>query len=60
MRLLARYLVRATDRHRAPRPHAAVVEQRFVACTVCGVETAATVHGLLLLCAEGHVAGVAS
>jgi hypothetical protein len=36
------------------RPHGAVVATRFVHCPVCGVETAATVHGRALLCAEGH------
>lgn len=52
-----RFIGRATGRHRAPRPHAAIVGQRFVTCTVCGVETAATVHGTALLCAEGHLVG---
>jgi hypothetical protein len=40
------------------RPHAAIVDQRFVTCRECGVDTAATVHGLVLMCTEGHVVGV--
>lgn len=31
--------------------------QQFVDCPTCGVETAATVHGTALLCAEGHLIG---
>lgn len=37
------------------RPHAAVVQQRFVFCEPCGVETAATLHGALVRCTEGHI-----
>lgn len=40
------------------RPHGALVPQQFAFCQVCGVETAATVHGQLVRCTEGHtVAG---
>lgn len=53
MRLLpSRYFGRATGQHR--RPHAAIVNQRFAHCPACGVDTAATVHGQVLRCAEGH------
>ena len=31
-----------------------LVETRFVHCPACGVESAATVHGSLVRCAEGH------
>lgn len=37
------------------RPHAAIVDQQFVHCPTCQVDTAATVHGTALLCAEGHL-----
>jgi len=59
----ARYFGRATGRHRAPQdpqsvfppvPPSAVVPQAFVHCKPCGVETAATIHGGLLRCTEGH------
>jgi len=43
-----------TGRHRGPRFPGEPVRQPFVHCPVCGVETAATVHGTALLCAEGH------
>lgn len=55
--LPARYFGRATGRHRAPRPPApgALVGQQFVRCARCGgVESAATVHGGVLRCTEGH------
>jgi hypothetical protein len=50
-----------TGRHRGPRAvPGAIVGQRFVHCPVCKVETAATIHGSLLRCTEGHlVEGVA-
>lgn len=63
MKLTVRHLLRGTGQHRAcprpqpvfpPAPHAAVAPQAFVHCGPCGVETAATVHGSTLLCAEGH------
>lgn len=44
----------ARGRHRR-QPQAGVVPQAFVHCTVCGVETAATVHGGLVRCTEGHI-----
>jgi hypothetical protein len=34
-----------------------IVPMRFVDCPACGVGTAATVHGQLVLCAEGHEIG---
>ncbi|WP_406444448.1 hypothetical protein OHB14_36465 [Streptomyces sp. NBC_01613] len=57
MKLTHRYIGRTTGRHRkepAQSAPAAVVAQRFVTCGPCGVETAATVHGDMLRCAEGH------
>lgn len=48
-------LVVHTGKHRGPRFPGQVATQRFVACGPCGVETAATVHGDQLLCAEGHI-----
>ena len=54
MRLTVRHLIRGHGRHRAPRPYAALVDQTFVNCPTCGVETAATRHGAALLCTEGH------
>jgi hypothetical protein len=47
----AAQLVWPTGQH---RPYAALVDQTFVNCPTCGVETAATRHGSALLCAEGH------
>lgn len=41
-----------TGAHR--RQPGQLVPQRFVHCLACGVEIAATVHGRLVLCAEGH------
>lgn len=63
MRLTYRGLVSHYGRHRArptaddfpPAPRASVVTQAFVHCPACGVETAATVHGAALRCAEGHL-----
>ncbi|NUS26103.1 MAG: hypothetical protein HOV92_18030 [Streptomyces sp.] len=55
--LPARYFGRATGRHRAVEPPVpgAVVGQRFVRCGRCGgVESAVTVHGDIVRCAEGH------
>jgi hypothetical protein len=43
-----------TGEHRA-RPHAAVVDQEFVYCPTCEVETAATRHGDVLRCTENHL-----
>lgn len=58
--LPARYFGRAIGRHRAPRQPGQIVDQRFVRCARCGgVESAATVHGGVLRCAEGHVAAPA-
>lgn len=46
--------VTPTGKHRA-RPDGALVDTMFVACGPCGgVESAATVHGGVVLCAEGH------
>jgi hypothetical protein len=53
MKLTVRHLVRGKGQHRK-LPVGAVAPQRFVDCPECGVETAATVHGSALLCAEGH------
>lgn len=55
MKLTVRHLIRGHGRHRAARPFAALVEQAFVNCRMCGVETAATRHGTALLCTEGHI-----
>ncbi|OXS35428.1 hypothetical protein CHR28_10495 [Streptomyces sp. XY006] len=55
MRLTLRHLWRGHGRHRSQRPYAALVQQAFVHCRSCGVETAATVHGAALRCAEGHL-----
>lgn len=59
MRVLpVRYFGRAVGRHRAVQPSApgAPVGQEFVHCSPCGgVESAATRHGDVLRCAEGHV-----
>lgn len=50
-----RYIGRASGRHRAQPPvPRALAPQQFVHCAPCGVETAATRHGDLLLCSEGH------
>lgn len=54
MKLTVRHLVRGKGQHRAPRPSGQLAAQRFVHCPTCQVETAATVHGTALLCAEGH------
>ncbi|MFI8351241.1 hypothetical protein [Streptomyces sp. NPDC085596] len=40
------------------RPHAAICGQQFVHCPDCGVDTAASVHGDLIRCAEGHIVQV--
>lgn len=49
-----------TGRHRGRRAHGAVVDQQFVTCNPCGVETAAAVHDGIVRCAEGHEQAVAS
>lgn len=44
-----------TGKHRGPRAvEGAIAPQRFVNCVECGVETAATVHGQIVRCTEGH------
>ncbi|GGW15846.1 hypothetical protein GCM10018980_51260 [Streptomyces capoamus] len=45
-----------TGKHRGPRAvPGAIVTTEFVTCNPCGgVETAATRHGTVLRCAEGH------
>ncbi|WP_225825660.1 hypothetical protein [Streptomyces naphthomycinicus] len=45
-----------TGKHRGPRAvPGAIVITEFVTCTACGgVETAATRHGDIVRCAEGH------
>lgn len=54
---IAAEIVAPTGTHRA-RPHGAIVDTTFVTCGACGgVETAATRHGDVLLCAEGHEQG---
>ncbi|MFF7130335.1 hypothetical protein [Streptomyces sp. NPDC008240] len=60
MKFTARHLFRGHGRHRAPRLPGQLVEQRIVNCPACGVETAATVHGQLVRCAEGHEVGGAA
>ncbi|WP_030344872.1 hypothetical protein [Streptomyces sp. NRRL S-1022] len=50
-------IVAPTGQHRA-RPHGAITPQEFVTCVACGgVETAATRHGTIVRCAEGHQQG---
>lgn len=58
MKLTTRNLLRGQGQHHAPRPPApgALVGQEFVRCVPCGgIESAATRHGDVLRCAEGHV-----
>ena len=56
MKLTVRHLFRGEGQHRrVPLPHGAIVATRFVHCPECGVESAATVHGELVFCAEGHL-----
>ncbi|MFJ8146612.1 hypothetical protein ACIQ6R_16295 [Streptomyces sp. NPDC096048] len=55
MKLTVRHLVRGLGRHRAPRIPGQLAAQRFAHCPACGVETATTIHGQALLCAEGHI-----
>lgn len=50
----AAQVVVPTGKHRPQRPAGAVVDTRFVHCTPCGVETAASVHGGIVRCSEGH------
>lgn len=52
LRVVAQFVV-PTGQHR-PRPELAVVDTQFVHCTPCGVETAASVHGGIVRCSEGH------
>ena len=53
-------VVTPTGKRRA-RPDGALVDTTFVACGPCGgVESAATRHGDVVRCAEGHVQEVAS
>ena len=47
-------IVRPLGEHRKPRMPGQLTTQRFVWCNACGVETAATVHGALIRCTEGH------
>jgi len=49
-----------TGRHRGRRAHGSVVDQQFVTCKTCGMETAAIVHGGIVRCAEGHEQAVIS
>ncbi|MEU1448715.1 hypothetical protein [Streptomyces mirabilis] len=45
-----------TGKHRGPRAvQGTLVAQRFVNCPTCEVSTAATVHGDVIRCAEGHL-----
>jgi hypothetical protein len=44
-----------TGKHRGPRlAPGAIVGQQFVDCPPCGVSTAATIHGGIVRCTEGH------
>ena len=53
---IAVQIVAPTGQHRPQRAYGAVVDQQFVRCGRCGgVESAATVHGTQLRCAEGHL-----
>lgn len=55
--LPSRYFGKANGRHRAVQPPVpgALVDQQFVRCGRCGgVESAATIHGDIVRCAEGH------
>ncbi|WP_370665373.1 hypothetical protein [Streptomyces sp. IBSBF 2507] len=54
MKLTVRHLVRGLGRHRAPRIPGQLARQRFIHCPTCGVDTAATIHGSLVVCTEGH------
>lgn len=57
----AAQVVWPTGAHRPQPAPGALVGQEFVACGRCGgVESAATRHGDVIRCAEGHVAGAAS
>lgn len=55
MRLTAA-LHRLTGRGRrgAARVPGQLASQRIIHCPSCGVDTAATVHGNLVVCSEGH------
>jgi len=58
VRLPSRYFGRATGHHRKrARVHGAIVDQRIVHCPTCKKTTAATVHGGLVRCTEGHQIG---
>lgn len=57
MKLLPRYFGRATGRHRSGRVPGPIVAQQLIHCTQCGGLAAATVHGALLRCTEGHEIG---
>ena len=45
-----------TGKHRGPRAvPGVIVDTEFVHCPTCKVETAATRHGDMLRCTEGHL-----
>lgn len=54
MKLTGRHLLRGHGRHRAPRVPGQLVGQRFTYCPGCGDLVSHTIHGQLLVCAEGH------
>jgi len=56
----AAQVVAPTGQHRA-RPDGSLVRTTFVRCEACGgVDSAATVHGSVVRCAEGHMQEVAA
>lgn len=57
MKLAARYFGRATGRHRSGRIPGQIFHQRLIHCEQCGHLAAATVHGALLRCTDGHQIG---
>lgn len=54
MKLTYRAVVSHFGRHRAPRIPGQLARQRFIHCPTCGVDTAASIHGSLVVCTEGH------
>ena len=57
MKLTARHLFRGHGRHRANRLPGQLFATRLIHCDPCGGLAAATVHGALLRCTEGHQIG---
>jgi hypothetical protein len=57
VKLTARHLFRGHGRHRVGRLPGQLFHTRLVHCTQCGGLAAATVHGSLLRCTDGHQIG---